>query len=123
MPDTAQSAATFVRRVYLVAAIYGFLAVPMLYFTDAPDPHRLLYFAFAGIALVFQGVFLVIARDPLRYAAFLPLTVFEKVSFGVPALAFWSQGQAADDMALGGAVDLLFAALFVAAWLKVRKVA
>jgi len=123
LPDTAQSAATFVRRVYLVAAIYGFLAVPMLYFTDAPDPHRLLYFAFAGIALVFQGVFLVIARDPLRYAAFLPLTVFEKVSFGVPALAFWSQGQAADDMALGGAVDLLFAALFVAAWLKVRKVA
>jgi len=123
LPDTAQSAGTFARRVYLVAAIYGFLAVPMLYFTDAPDPHRLLYFAFAGIALVFQGVFLVISRDPLRYAAFLPLTVFEKVSFGVPALAFWSQGQVADDMALGGAVDLLFAALFVAAWLKVRKVA
>lgn len=121
MPDSAKSAATFARRVYLVAAIYGFLAVPMLYFTDAPDPHRLLYFAFAGIALVFQGVFIVIARDPLRYAAFLPLTVFEKLSFGVPALAFWSQGQATQDMALGGAVDLLFAALFAAAWLKVRK--
>jgi len=39
----------------------------------------------------------------------------------VPALAFWSQGQAADDMGLGGAVDMLFAALFLAAWLKVRK--
>ena len=116
-------AATFARRVYIGAAIYGFLAVPALYFTDAPDPHRLLYFAFAGIALVFQGVFLVIARDPLRHAAFVPLTVFEKVSFGVPALAFWSQGQAADDMALGGAVDLLLAALFIAVWLKLRKVA
>ncbi|GAA5056988.1 hypothetical protein GCM10023208_21960 [Erythrobacter westpacificensis] len=123
MPDTPNSAVTFARRVYIIAAIYGFLAVPALYFTDAPDPHRLLYFAFAGIALVFQGVFLVIARDPRRYAAFLPLTVFEKVSFGIPALAFWSQGQAADDMALGGAVDLVFAALFVAAWLKMRKAA
>ncbi|MFB0611654.1 hypothetical protein [Aurantiacibacter poecillastricola] len=123
MSDPATRAATFARRVYIAAAIYGCLAVPMLYFTDAPDPHRLLYFAFAGIALVFQGVFLVIARDPLRYAPFLPLTVFEKLSFGIPALAFWSQGQAADDMALGGAVDLLLAALFAIAWLKVRKVA
>ncbi|WP_120075807.1 hypothetical protein [Aurantiacibacter odishensis] len=123
MPDTPNSAVTFARRVYIIAAIYGFLAVPALYFTDAPDPHRLLYFAFAGIALVFQGVFLVIARDPQRYAAFLPLTVFEKISFGIPALAFWSQGQAAEDMALGGAVDLVFAALFIAAWLKMRKAA
>ena len=123
MPDNTRSAAKFARRVYIIAAIYGFLAVPALYFTDAPDPHRLLYFAFAGIALVFQGVFLVIARDPLKYAAFVPLTVFEKISFGVPALAFWSQGQAADDMALGGAVDLLFAGLFLIVWLKLRKAA
>ena len=97
--------------------------MPALYFTDAPDPHRLLYFAFAGIALVFQGVFLVIARDPVKYVAFVPLTVFEKISFGIPALAFWSQGQAADDMALGGAVDLLFAGLFLIVWLKLRKAA
>lgn len=123
MPEPANPAATFARRVYIIAAIYGFLAVPALYFTDAPDPHRLLYFAFAGIALVFQGVFLVIARDPARYAAFVLLTVFEKISFGVPALAFWSQGQAADDMALGGAVDMLFAALFLIVWLKMRKAA
>ncbi|WAT18584.1 hypothetical protein OZN62_03105 [Aurantiacibacter sp. MUD11] len=109
-------AATFARRAYLVAAIYGFLAVPQLYFVEAPDPHRLLYFAFAGIALVFQGVFVVIARDPVKYTAFIPLTVFEKVSFGVPALAFWSQGQASDSMALGGAVDLLFALLFIVVW-------
>ncbi len=123
MPDTANSSATFARRIYIVAAIYGFLAVPALYFTDAPDPHRLLYFAFAGIALVFQGVFLVIARDPVKYAAFVPLTVFEKLSFGIPALAFWSQGQAANDMALGGAVDLVFAGLFLIVWLKLRKAA
>ncbi len=123
MPDTPNSAFTFARRVYIVAAVYGFLAVPAIYFTDAPDPHRLLYFAFAGIALVFQGVFLVIARDPVRYAAFLPLTVFEKISFGSPALAFWLRGQAANDMALGGAVDLVFAAIFIAAWLKMRKAA
>ncbi|MWV27793.1 hypothetical protein [Aurantiacibacter rhizosphaerae] len=123
MPDLSVPSAKFARRVYIIAAIYGFLAVPALYFTGAPDPHRLLYFAFAGIALVFQGVFLVIARDPLKHAAFVPLTVFEKISFGIPALAFWSEGQAGDDMALGGAVDLLFAGLFLIVWLKLRKAA
>lgn len=123
MPEQSSPTAAFARRVYIIAAIYGFLAVPALYFTDAPDPHRLLYFAFAGIALVFQGVFLVIARDSVKYAAFVPLTVFEKISFGVPALAFWSQGQAPNDMALGGAVDLVFATLFFIVWLKMRKAA
>ena len=123
MPDSSLIAVRFARSVYLAAAIYGLLAVPPLYLTDAPDPHRLMYFAFAGIALVFQGVFLVIARDPRRYRAFVPLTIFEKVSFGVPALAFWSQGKAESAMALGGAIDLALAAVFTVVWLRLRKVA
>lgn len=122
MSDSAATI-TFARRVYIGAALYGFIGASTLYFADAPDPHRLLYFAFAGIALVFQGVFLVIARDPKKYAAFIPLTIFEKLSFAVPALAFWSQGQAPNDMALGGAVDLLLGVLFTITWLKMRKVA
>ena len=118
MSDKASSAERFTRRVMIGAAIYGFIGAATLYLTDAPDPHRLLYFAFAGIALVFQGVFLVIARDPRRFAPLLPLCVFEKVSFGIPALAFAARGQAEASMALGGAVDLLLAVLFVIAWRK-----
>ena len=117
------AAAKRARLVLIVAAIYGFLAIPPLYFADAPDPHRLMYFAFAGIALVFQGVFLVIARDPVRYRAFVPLCIFEKVSFAVPALAFWWQGKAGGTMGLGGAIDLVLAVLFTIIWLKLRKVA
>lgn len=120
MADASRTAETFTRRVMILAAIYGFLAVPLLYFTDAPDPHRLLYFAFAGIALVFQGVFLVIASDPRRFQPLLPLCVFEKLSFGIPALAFWSRGQAANDMGLGGAADLLLGALFLACWWRMQ---
>ena len=123
MPDKATRAERFTFRVLVGAALYGFIGAGMLYFTDAPDPHRLLYFAFAGIALVFQGVFLVIARDPRRYAAFLPLCVFEKLSFGIPALAFAARGQAEAAMALGGAVDLVLAGLFVVAWRKMASTA
>jgi len=117
------NAEMFTRRVLIAAAVYGFIGAATLYVTDAPDPHRLLYFAFAGIALVFQGVFLVIARDPRRYAAFLPLCVFEKLSFAVPALAFAARGQAGPTMALAGAVDLLLALLFVVAWRKMAATA
>ena len=123
MSDKALSAKRFTRRVMIGAAIYGFIGAATLYLTDAPDPHRLLYFAFAGIALVFQGVFLVIARDPRRYAAFLPLCIFEKLSFGIPALAFAARGQAEAAMALGGVVDLVLAALFVVAWRKMAATA
>lgn len=115
------SAERFASRVFFWAAIYGFVGAATLYFADAPDPHRLLYFAFAGIALVFQGVFLVIARDPVRFMPLMPLAVFEKLSFGIPALAFWARGQAEPSMALGGAVDLLLAVLFFVAWRRVKR--
>ena len=123
MSDKAAPAERFTRRVMIGAAIYGFIGAGTLYFNDAPGPHRLLYFAFAGIALVFQGVFLVIARDPRRFAPLLPLCVFEKLSFGIPALAFAARGQAETAMALGGAVDLLLAGIFMLAWRKMALTA
>jgi hypothetical protein len=116
LADRAHAAERFTTRVFTLAAIYGFIGAATLYFTDAPDPHRLMYFAFAGIALVFQGVFLVIARDPRRFQPLLGLCVFEKISFAVPALAFAARGQAAPSLALGGAVDLLLAVLFAVCW-------
>ncbi|MDF1834196.1 MAG: hypothetical protein P1U62_04850 [Alteraurantiacibacter sp. bin_em_oilr2.035] len=121
--EAVPSADLFAQRVFLIAGAYGFVAVPIIYFTDAPDPHRLMYFAFAGIALVFQGVFIVISRNPGRYAPLMPLCIFEKLSFGVPAVAFWSRGQAEMNLGLGGIVDLVFAALFFIARRRMTKLA
>ena len=116
----ASKSKLFARHVFLGAAIYGFIASAMLYFTAAPDPHRLMYFAFAGIALVFQGVFVVIARDPVRFEPLMLLCVFEKLSFGIPALAFAARRQVDITLALGGAVDLLLAVLFWVAWRPIK---
>lgn len=123
MPDRGRRAELFATRVYTVAAVYGIPASASLYLTPAPDPHRLLYYAFAGIALVFQGVFVVIARDPRRFAPLLGLSVAEKLSFAIPALAFWARGQAGGAMALGGAADLLLAVLFALAWRRIAQTA
>ena len=112
----------FASRVFLFAAIYGFIAGSTLFLTDAPDPHRLLYFAFGGIVLVFQCVFVVISRDPARYVALMPLCILEKLSFAVPAPIFYARGQTDLNMALGGAADLVLAVFFFLAWRKTRRV-
>jgi hypothetical protein len=62
----------FARIAYGVAAAYGFLTLTPLYFMvgtighDAPPPvtHPQFYYGFVGVALLWQMVFVLIARDP-----------------------------------------------------------
>jgi hypothetical protein len=111
----------FASRVYFWAGVYGIPVLALAYFQPVPDPWRLSHLGFVGIALVFQGVFLVISRDPRRFAPLMPATVFEKLSFGVPAVAFASTGQAPPASAVFGAIDLALMVLFAAVWLRLRR--
>jgi hypothetical protein len=121
LPADVPSADTrFVRRVYRGAAIYGALVLLPAYFMPLPDPFKLTQVGFVGLALVFQGLFWIIGGDPLRYRALMPLTVFEKLCFGIPAVAFWTQGQTDGVTAAFGAIDLLLAAVFGLAWRRLR---
>lgn len=106
----------FASRVYFWAAVYGIPVLALAYLQPVPDPWRLTHFGFVGVTLVFQGVFLVIARDPRRFEPLMPVTVFEKLCFGIPAVAFWARGQAGSMTAVFGAIDLLLGVLFVVAW-------
>jgi hypothetical protein len=115
-PDLA--ARRFAARVFRGAAIYGVLVLLPLFFIDLPDPYRLTQIGFAGVALAFQGVFWVIGSKPVAYRALMPWAILEKVSFGVPALAFYTLGRADLLLAVFGAIDLLLAALF--AWAMLR---
>ena len=113
--------ARFARKIYRGAAIYGAIVLLPLYFVPLPDPYRLTQVGFTGVALVFQGLFWIIGGDPMRYRPLIPLTVFEKICFGIPAAAFWLRGQT--DMVTGvfGSIDLLLAVLFVIAWSRLRR--
>ena len=112
----------FASRVYRWAAIYGIVVLALAYFQPVPDPWHLTHLGFVGAALVFQGVFLVIARDPQRFEPLMPVTLFEKLCFGIPAVAFWARGQADGLTATFGAIDLLLGALFFAAWVRLRPI-
>lgn len=83
----------FAKRVYLGAAIYGFIVLVPQYFLEAtlvpPTTHPEQFYGFIGLALVWQFVFVMIARDVARYHLLMPVTVLEKLAFGLPAMILY----------------------------------
>ena len=110
------------RTVYRGAAIYGVVVLLPAYLVPLPSPYKLTQIGFVGLALVFQGLFWIIGGDPLRYRPLLPLTVFEKLCFGIPAVAYWARGQTDAITGAFGAIDLVLSAMFIFVWLKLRRV-
>ena len=116
----------FARRLFLVAAGYGFLALVPQYFLldrngrDSPPAitHPEYYFGFIGVALAWQVGFVIIARDPVRYRRFMLPAIGEKVLFGVPAVILFALGRLGTPMLAAGAVDLLLGLLFAVAYIR-----
>jgi len=114
----------FARRVFLAAAIYGVLVLLPQYFLEArigrdfppPVTHPEHFYGFVGVALAWQVLFVVVARDPVRYRPVMPVAVLEKLAFGVAAVVLFSQGRLHAAVLGAGLVDLVLAALFVAAF-------
>lgn len=120
---------TFAKRVFLLAGVYGILALTPMYFLEArlgrdfppPVTHPEHYYGFVGVALAWQVLFLVIARDPAWYRPVMIPAVLEKLAFGVAALLLFLQGRVAS-MVLGpAAVDLVLAVLFAVAFLRTKE--
>lgn len=116
----------FAKIVFTVAGVYGLLVLVPQYFTeeklgrDFPPPvsHPEHYYGFIGVAVAWQLVFLVIARDPARYRALMIPAVVEKVSFGAAVPVLFLLGRVAPLMLAPALVDLVLAALFTAAYFK-----
>lgn len=117
---------TFARRVFTGAAIYGILVLAPQYFLEArigrdyppAITHPEYFYGFVGLALTWQFLFLLIGRDPVRYRAAMPVTVLEKLVFGVPALILYAQGRLAGATLTFGVLDLVLGTLFLVSYLK-----
>ncbi len=116
----------FARILFWIAAIWGILTLSPLYFIfdligrqdPPPITHPAFYYGFVSVSLAFQVVFLVIARDPARFRPMMIPSIIEKFGSGAAFVALYLQHRLTPgDLALG-CVDLLFGALFVAAFLK-----
>ena len=115
----------FARRVFTWSGIYGLVVLTPQYFLasrigrDLPPPitHVEYFYGFIGIALAWQIVFLVIARDPVRFRPLMLPAVLEKLAFGIPAIVLFARGSLPGSVLFFGLVDLGLGALFFMAWL------
>ena len=116
----------FARIVYLVAGIVGLLEVAPLYFyestlgrTQPPAiTHPEFYYGFVGIALAWQGAFLVISRDPVRFRPLMPVSWIEKLLYPCAVGILYSTGRTRVEMVPAAMLDLVWLALFVVAWMR-----
>ena len=116
----------FAKRLFLIAGIYGVIVLLPQYFLEAktgrdfppPITHPEYYYGFIGVALAWQIVFLIIARDPVRYRALILPSVLEKATFGVGVIVLFLFGRVSSLTLVFGIIDLIFGALFVAAYAK-----
>lgn len=123
-PSAAVSAARFARRVFLVAGVYGLVALAPLYFLEdalarafpPPLTHPDHFYGFLGVTVAWQLAFLLIARDPVRFRPLMPVAVVEKLLPAAAVVALVAGGRT-PAAALGPtAIDLVLGALFLLAW-------
>lgn len=114
----------FASRVFAIAGVYGIAVLVPQYFLedrigrDTPPPitHPEYFYGFIGVALVWQIVFLLIAREPVRYRVMMLPAILEKLSFGVAAVVLYGMGRLAPSMLGAGTIDLALAVLFLLAF-------
>ena len=119
----------FAKLTFLIAGIYGLLALVPLYFMeqqtgrDYPPPitHPEYYYGFVGVAVAWQLAFIVMSRNPVRYRPLMPVAVVEKASFFIPVVLLYLQHRVSSFMLGAASIDGLLGVLFIIAWLRTAK--
>jgi len=119
----------FAKLTFLIAGIYGLLALVPLYFMeqqtgrDYPPPitHPEYYYGFIGVAVAWQLAFIVMSRDPVRYRALMSVAVVEKASFFIPAVLLYLQHRLSSFMLAAGCIDGFLGVLFLISYLKTGR--
>ena len=120
----------FARIVFGLAAVYGILSLLPLYFLldkvgrDAPPPvtHPEFYYGFLGVTFLWQLVFVVMAKDPLRYRQLMPIAILEKLVYVVPVFILYAAGRVHANIMRSSLVDPIFAILFIVAYFRTPAV-
>jgi hypothetical protein len=119
----------FANIVFIVAGILGILQLLPLYFlfdfvgrnTPPAMNHPEFYFGFAGVALAWQIVFLLIGSDPYRYRVFIVPSILEKASYVLALVALCAEHRIGLRSALPATWDFILGLLFIAAYAKTRS--
>ena len=115
----------------MIAGIFGLVILPPMYFLEGfygrqipPEiNHPELYYGFVGVTLSWQIVYVLIGLDPLRYQPLMLLAALAKASFVAAVGVLVAMGRTAVGPALLVAPDLVFAALFIYAFVLTSRTA
>jgi hypothetical protein len=120
---------TFAKFVFIGAGLWGVVVLTPLYFLvdltgkpwAAPDSYPHFFYGFLSLAMAWQAAFFVIGSDPVRFRPLMIPGILEKLGFVITAAVLYGRSRISADEAMIAAPDLLLAALFVAAYLKVSR--
>lgn len=123
---TASERPTFARRVFSIAGWYGLIAMLPQYFLEArigrdyppPITHPEHFYGFIGVTVAWQVMFLVIARDPVRFRPAMLPAIIEKVAFVIPMVVLFTHGRVASAPMGFVAIDFVLAILFTMSFLR-----
>jgi len=115
-----------VKIVFWTAGICGLFIVTPLYFMfdligkNDPPPitHPAFYYGFAGVALVWQLAFIIIARDPVRFRPLMIPALLERLVYSIPVIVLVLQKRTNPADLLFSFIDLAFGILFAIAYLR-----
>ena len=116
----------FAKYLFYIAGVWGILVITPLYFIfneipkkdPPPITHPLFYYGFAGVALAWQFVFLVIGSNPVRFRPLMLVGILEKLGYFLPALVLYSQHRVHIGDVYISCGDAVLAVLFLIAYLK-----
>jgi hypothetical protein len=118
----------FARWAFTGAGVYGLVVLaPQLFLekatADASGPltHPEYFYGFVCAAMVFQLLFLLIGRDPVRFRQAMIIGVLEKLSFGLPVWLLWAQHRVQAPVVIFASIDLMLGVLFAVAYAKTPK--
>jgi hypothetical protein len=116
----------FARIVFLVAGIYGLIVLLPQYFLerkigeDTPPPitHPEFFYGFLGVTIAWQVLFIVLARDPVRFRPMMIPAILEKIGFPIAAVVLFLQGRVSTMILAAAGVDSILCLLFIIAFRK-----
>jgi len=119
----------FAKRVFFWAGVYGIVVLLPMFFLeeqigrDFPPAtnHPEQYYAFLGVALAWQFVFLLIARDPVRFRPIMLPAIAEKFLPAAAVLWLFAANRV-NAMALAPfLVDLVLGVLFLVSYFRTTE--
>ena len=121
----------FAKYVFLLAGIFGILALAPIYFMEArigsdfPPviTHPEFFYGFVGVGLAWQAAFLLMSRDPVRYRPLMLAAMLEKFSFSLAVFALYAQGRVPAMLLPFAATDFLLGVLFTVSYMKTKDLA